>query len=91
MMHVQITNPFYSAGMSDYVAVPVPDGDAFRLVSDDGETLATAYRNADSGRYTVTEEITDDTLLYQSWQLALADASGESVTDIESALQESQL
>jgi hypothetical protein len=90
-MYVQITNPFYSAGVSDYVAVPVPDGDEFRLVSDDGQILATAYRKADSGRYTITEDFTDDTLLYQSWQLALAEASGESVNAIESAIQESQL
>lgn len=84
-MLVRIVNPFYSAGFLR----PETDGDRFELW-DDGELLATAWRNEDFGRYTLvdTPDIIGTTILYRDWATALAEGSGVPLEDIETSEQE---
>lgn len=77
-MYLNAEDTFYSAGMSGGVAVPVPDAEVIRLMDDEGSILATAYRHTPSGRYTITDDVQRDTLLYRDWRQCLLDqAPGE--------------
>ncbi len=84
-MYVEIINPYYTSGIRDYAAVPVPTGDAMRLWSDYGDLLAEVFHDESSGRFTITREISPSTLLYSSWELALSEASGIPRDEIKTA------
>lgn len=69
----------YSAGIADYVAVPVPTAAVIHVVWE-GDILATAYRQ-DYDRYTNTDDVIGTTLLYRDWQECLRDQLGGTPDD----------
>lgn len=71
-MHLIADEPFFTSGMQSYVAVPVPAAEVIRLISADGETLATAYQHEEGG-YVPYLAVTDGTLVYRDWQECLRD------------------
>ena len=76
---VEITNPHFSAGMAGYVAVPVPDGDEFKLWTVEGDLVAEAVKDG-TGRY-----LTANGDRYGTWAEALAAATGGRFTPDEVA------
>lgn len=81
-MYLNFVNPFYR--YDGYT------GDRIELISE-GDLIATAYECFNTGRYTLTDptEMTDDTILYRDWQLALSEGSGLPVTEIGNLDQQS--
>jgi hypothetical protein len=67
MPYLVINDPHYSA--DGYT------GDRITLI-DEGEILATAYAYEGTGRFTLTDAVMGDTILYRDWELALSEATG---------------
>lgn len=91
---IEIDGEFYSAGVRNWVAVPVTDGEHFTLATDDGEVIAEVSR-IDGGYYVCDEdENADDpgdetsgVRVFSDWRVALTEwarwhgNSGRPITD----------
>ncbi len=80
-LYLSVENASFGTGVSNFIAVPVPQADVISVI-DDGTVIATAYRR-DSGRYTATPHYhrRDRTMAQLSWQDCLWEQLIDSIPD----------